>query len=201
VGEAGLREQRAKDAGTFLHLTFIGPYIMIYFYSKTNDMHQFLKFISFCSSTLLVSDGLSVHHQESKTVHTASGISQTDSADCLLAGMRWNCSSISFPLADAVCTVLDSWWWTERPKHVECSNKIKIKYEKLMHLLGFTIQTFLNVPKIDGQAPRRTFTFDTLTASYCRKTSNPMPPHSLMLRWIWNWVKLKLFGWCLSRTR
>jgi hypothetical protein len=26
-------------------------------------MHQFLKFILFCSSTLHVSDGLSVHHQ------------------------------------------------------------------------------------------------------------------------------------------
>jgi hypothetical protein len=45
-----------------------------YFYSKTNEMHQFLKFILFCSGTLHVSNGLSVHHQESKTVHTASGI-------------------------------------------------------------------------------------------------------------------------------
>jgi hypothetical protein len=33
-------------------------------------MHQFLKFILFCSSNLNVSDGLSVHHQESKIVHT-----------------------------------------------------------------------------------------------------------------------------------
>ena len=64
--------------------------IVIYFYSKTNEMHQFLNFILFCSSTLHVSDGLSVHHQESKTVHIASGIYQTDSADCLLAGTRWN---------------------------------------------------------------------------------------------------------------
>jgi len=29
-------------------------------------MHQFLKFILFCSSTLHVSESLSVHHQESK---------------------------------------------------------------------------------------------------------------------------------------
>jgi hypothetical protein len=80
-------------------LTFIGPCIVIYFYSKTNQMHQFLKFILFCSNPLYVLDGLSVHHQESKTVHAVSGICQTDSADCLLAGTRWNCSSISFPLA------------------------------------------------------------------------------------------------------
>jgi len=38
--------------------------------------------------TLHVSDGLSVHHQEFKTV--------------------WH-------IPDAVCTALNSWWWTERP--------------------------------------------------------------------------------------
>jgi len=53
-------------------------------------MHQFLKFILFCGSTLHVSDGLSVHHQESKTVRTVSGVCQTDSADCLLASSQQN---------------------------------------------------------------------------------------------------------------
>ena len=33
---------------------------------------QYLKFILFWNNTLHVSDGLSVRHQESKTVHTAS---------------------------------------------------------------------------------------------------------------------------------
>jgi len=42
------------------------------------------------SNTLHVSDGLSVHHQEFKTVHTATGICQTDSAVCLLADKRRN---------------------------------------------------------------------------------------------------------------
>jgi hypothetical protein len=76
------------------NLTFIGPCIVIYSYSKTNEIHQFLKFILFCSSTLHVSDGLSVHHQESKTLHTASGICQTDSADCLLASSQQDLSDI-----------------------------------------------------------------------------------------------------------
>jgi len=35
-------------------------------------------------------DGLSVHHQQFKTVHTASGVCQTDTATCLLAGTTWN---------------------------------------------------------------------------------------------------------------
>jgi len=40
-------------------------------------MHQFLKFILFWNNTLHVLDGLSVHHQEFKTVHTATGICKT----------------------------------------------------------------------------------------------------------------------------
>jgi len=36
-------------------------------------MHKFFKFILFWNKTLHVSDGLSVHHQEFKTVHTATG--------------------------------------------------------------------------------------------------------------------------------
>jgi hypothetical protein len=87
-----------------------------------HEMHQIFKFIVFCSSTLHVSDGLSVHHQESKTLHTASDICQTDFVDCLLAGTRWNGMDLPFHLVfarkkvavsvlhvpEAVCTVLDS---------------------------------------------------------------------------------------------
>ena len=51
------------------------------------------------TDTVTVSDGLSVHHQEFKTVHTATGIFQTDTADCLAD------SSISLV---AVCTDLNS---------------------------------------------------------------------------------------------
>jgi len=43
-----------------------------------------MKFILFWNDTLHVSDGLSIHHQEFKTVHTATGICQTDTAVCLL---------------------------------------------------------------------------------------------------------------------
>jgi len=40
--------------------------------------------------TLQVSDSFSVHHQESSTVHTATGICHTGFADYLLAGSGWN---------------------------------------------------------------------------------------------------------------
>ena len=51
-------------------------------------MHQRIKFILFRNDTLHVSDGLSVHHQEFKTVHTITGICQTDTANCLLASRQ-----------------------------------------------------------------------------------------------------------------
>jgi len=37
-------------------------------------MYQCIKFILFWNDVLHVSDGLSVHHQQFKTVHTATGI-------------------------------------------------------------------------------------------------------------------------------
>ena len=40
------------------------------------------------SNTLHISDGLSIHHQEFKTVHAATGIFQNDTAVCLLASSR-----------------------------------------------------------------------------------------------------------------
>jgi len=46
------------------------------------------KFILFWNGTLHVSDDLSVHHQDFKTVHTATGICQTDTAACLLFDRR-----------------------------------------------------------------------------------------------------------------
>jgi len=125
-------------------------------------MYLLLKFILFWNKTLHVSDGLSVHHQEFKTVLTASSVCQTDSDTWLLAGTRRNSRSISCPLASrylvpaskqvavsiwripvAVCTVLNSWWWTERPSEtcrVLSQNKINLK--KLVHLVGFSIEIY-----------------------------------------------------------
>jgi len=51
-------------------------------------MHQCIKFILFWNDILHVSDGLSFHHQEYKTVYKARGISHTDTAVCLLASRQ-----------------------------------------------------------------------------------------------------------------
>ena len=46
-------------------------------------MQQCIKFILLWNDTLHVSEGLSVHHQESKTVHIATGICQTYNCCCM----------------------------------------------------------------------------------------------------------------------
>jgi hypothetical protein len=80
-----------KAAGAWRWPPHLASRLKMDLYSKTIQMHQVLKFILICSSTPHVSECLSVHHHESKTVHTASGICQTDPADCLLAATKWKC--------------------------------------------------------------------------------------------------------------
>jgi len=60
-----------------------------------------MKFILFWNDNLHVSDRLSVHHQEFKTLHTATGICETGTIVYLLAGVKQY-------LFVAVCTVLNS---------------------------------------------------------------------------------------------
>jgi hypothetical protein len=62
-------------------------------------MQQLLKFILFWDNTLHVSEGLSVHHQEFKTVHTATGICQTGTVVCLLASRPQYLFVVYFMLA------------------------------------------------------------------------------------------------------
>jgi len=51
-------------------------------------MHQCVKFILFWCDTPHVSNGLSVHHQEFKTLLTGTDMCQTDTAVCLLASRQ-----------------------------------------------------------------------------------------------------------------
>jgi hypothetical protein len=64
-----------SEVTVLLGLTFVGSCsIAIYFYSKTNQMHNISNLFHSWNNTVQVSDGLSVRHRESKTVRTASGI-------------------------------------------------------------------------------------------------------------------------------
>ena len=83
--------------------------------------------IYFIGVTLHVSGGLSVHHQELKTVHIATDICQTDTADCLLASSQQYLFDIC--LLQYVQSLVPDDGWKDRLKHVECySKKINLRH-------------------------------------------------------------------------
>ena len=86
-------------------------------------MHRCIKFILLWNDTLHVSDGLSVHHQKFKTVHTATGIRQTDTAVCLLASRQQYL--FEKYLLQYVQSLTPDDGRKVRPKHVECHFEIK----------------------------------------------------------------------------
>jgi len=78
--------------------------------------------LSYWRNTLLVSDGLSVHHQEFETVHTA-----TNRYWCLLASSQQYLFDKRLLLYVQSLTPDDG--RKDRPKHVECySNKINLRH-------------------------------------------------------------------------
>jgi hypothetical protein len=85
---------------------------------------NFSSLFYFWDNTLHVSDGLSIHHEDFKTVHTATGI----------------------------CTVLNSWWWMERPSETcrVLSQKWN-KFKKLLHLVGFTVEIYCDAWSYEHQ--------------------------------------------------
>jgi hypothetical protein len=93
-------------------------------------MHQCIKFILFWNDTIHVSDGLSIRHQQFRTVHTATGICQTDTAVCLLWGI-------------SVCTVLNCWRTERLSKTCRGRSTHFRKFDILVHLVGFIIEIIL----------------------------------------------------------
>jgi len=128
-------------------------------------MHQSIKFILFWNDTLHVSDGLSLHHQVFKTVHTATGICQTDTALCLSRHLLSSRIRRERPdpaarklLADLYdiyhcCVYSEKLLMMDRncPKHVEFYSKNK--FEKLLRLAGFIIRIYH-----EAQSPERKHT-------------------------------------------
>jgi hypothetical protein len=101
----------------------------------------------FWNETLLVSDSSSLHHQKFFTVHTAMVyVIQV----CLQLASRIrielfsililpaSCQQTCMTYTIAMCTVKNSWWWTEelsKTSRVSFQNK----FEKLVHLVGLIV--------------------------------------------------------------
>jgi hypothetical protein len=79
----------------------LGNTLVCILLSITNEMQRYTIFF-ITVNALHVSGGFSAHHQELKTVHTASGMSS------LLAANASRSSKQAWHVPDAVCTVLSS---------------------------------------------------------------------------------------------
>jgi hypothetical protein len=95
-------------------LMFIGPCIVIYFYSETNQMHQCIKLFYF-GMTLYMFRSVFPSIIRSSRLY----IQQQASVKQILLSAYWRVPA-SKQTAVSVCTVLNSWWWTERPSE-KCS--------------------------------------------------------------------------------
>jgi len=93
-------------------VTINGTYLKSNNYSKTNLDAQFFEFIEYHSTCF------------GRSFHPSSGVQ-----DCTYSIKYMSYSEPALHIPDAVCTVLDSWWWMERPS--ETCRVIFNKLEKL----------------------------------------------------------------------
>jgi len=97
--------------------------------------------ILFCNKTVHVSDSSFVHHQEFCTVHMAM-VYVLQFADSLRAASRRNasCQQTCMTYTIAVCTVKNSWWWTEELSEtcgVLFQNKLEISASSWFYYKNF----------------------------------------------------------------
>jgi hypothetical protein len=114
-------------------LTSRGPRIVIHSCNKTNEMHQFLKFIFGIEIYIFRTGFLSIIR--SLVLYTTIGICRTGYADCL-ASSQHKFYDIHLLLRIQYQTPDDGQKTCQ--KHVEIYSKNK--FEKLVHLVGFIIR-------------------------------------------------------------
>ena len=122
----------------------------LYFYSKTKQMHQFsqiyfnfvvLLYI-FRTVFLSIIRNLRLYIQHQLYVKQVSWLLASGNEFHTVPASKQSAESL-WHIPDAVCTVLDSWWWTERPSETyRVLLQIKINLTKLVHLVRFTIEIY-----------------------------------------------------------
>ena len=118
-------------------------------------MHQFFKFIfgiklyMFRTVPLSIISSFSLYTQQwymSYSLRAGSGRSVL----ILLASCQQTCMTYTV----AVCTVKNSWWWTEELSET-CRVLFQNKFEKLVHLVGFIIRIYHDVQSSERQRSYR----------------------------------------------
>jgi len=84
-------------------------------------------------------DSSSVHHHEFFTVHIAMVYGIQVCWQLAILNMLTSCQQTCMPYTTAVCTVKNSWLWTEELSET-CRVLFQNKFEKLVHLVVFIIR-------------------------------------------------------------
>ena len=127
-------EENSNETAKLLKGQRSSSWIHIPYSNNKTKRDALISQIYFWNRTVHVSDRFSVHHQESSTVHTATGICHTGYADC----SQHNLYDI-YLLQCVQCWTPDD---GQRycPKHVELY--FKNKFKKSVHLVGFIIRIY-----------------------------------------------------------
>jgi len=104
-------------------LTFIGPGIVMYFYSKTNEMHHCIKLFFYCGNTTCFG----------RSFRPSSGVTDCTYSDRHMANRYFHlvpaCKLFDMCLLLYVQALTPDDGRKDRLKHVECyCNKISLRY-------------------------------------------------------------------------
>jgi hypothetical protein len=117
-----LRELVISTLPSYTSMTFAGPCIVIYFYSKTNQKYNISNLFYFgttlcmfwtVSPSVVRSLRLYIQHQV-YVIQVLWLLASGNEMGHLVSASKQTTVSV-WRIFDAVCTVLDSWWWTEKP--------------------------------------------------------------------------------------
>jgi len=124
----------------------VTPCIVINSYNKTKYMHWFLKFIFGIKLYMFRIVPLSIIRRF-VTVHTAIHTGLLIACERDQDGTSWSCSQAEtltcMTYTIAVCTVKNSWWWTEELSETCFIPKINLR--NFTHLVGFVVRNELSV--------------------------------------------------------
>ena len=130
-----------KGLISFLSLTFVWPCIVIYLYSKTNQMHSISNLFYFgttlykfrtVSLSIIRSLRLYIQHQV-YVIRVLLLLAIGNELEHLVPASKQVAVSV-WHIPVAVCTVLNSRWWTERP-----SETCRVSFQKEINLRNWCI--------------------------------------------------------------
>ena len=121
---------------TFMWLCFVTNFLIInQLDALISQIYFGMKLYMFRTVPLSISSSFSLYTQQWCMSHRFADIFRAVSRFSILILLA-NCQQTCMTYTIAVCTVKNSWWWTEELSET-CRISFQKKFEKLVHLVGF----------------------------------------------------------------